>query len=119
MIALPDIIIYGALDGVTRAYQVENLVTSGITDKAPYLSKANVMLVISFYIVHFLIQSITRKYTTPALIPMIMHFACKPASNYLWKWIDRKRIQCELRLMRIQCERKQCELIRFQCALLS
>ena len=28
-------------------------------------------------------------------------------------------IQYELRLIRIQCERKQCELISFQCALLS
>ena len=26
--------------GTTRAWQVENLITHGITDKAPYLSKA-------------------------------------------------------------------------------
>ena len=26
--------------GITRAWQVENIVTHGITDKAPYLSKA-------------------------------------------------------------------------------
>ena len=39
LIALPDIIIYGALDGATRAQQVENLVTCGITDKASYLSE--------------------------------------------------------------------------------
>ena len=74
----------------------------------------------SFLIARFLTQSIMREYITLALIPvMMMQFAFKPASNHLWKWIDRKRIQYELRLMRIQCERKQCELIRLQCALLS
>ena len=73
----------------------------------------------SFLIARFLTQSITREYITPTLIPVMMQFAFKPASNHLWKWIDRKRIQCELQLMRIQCERKQCELIRLQCSLLS
>ena len=50
--------------GITRAWRVENLVTHGITDKAPYLSKLSIMLVISFLIAHFLTQSITREYIT-------------------------------------------------------
>ena len=73
----------------------------------------------SFLIARFLTQSITREYITSALIPVMMQFAFKPASNHLWKWIDRKRIQCKLRLMRIQCKRKHYELIRLQCTLLS
>ena len=37
--------------------------------------------------------------------------------NHLWKWIDWMSIQCKLRLVSIQCEHKQYELIYFQCAL--
>ena len=70
------------------------------------------MLAIYFHIAHFPIQSITREYITPALIPVLMQFTFKPASNnHLWKWIDQKHVHCELRLMHIQCEHKQCELI--------
>ena len=65
--------------GTTRAWRVENLVTHGITDKAPYLSEviALRLLFLSLLLV-FLTQSITRKYITPALIPVMMQFAFKP-----------------------------------------
>ena len=75
--------------GTTRAWRVENLVAHGITDKSSLPKRSNnITLVISFLIAHFLTQSITREYITLALIPVMMQFAFKLASNHLWKWID-------------------------------
>ena len=54
-------------------------------------------------------------YITPALIPMMMQFAFKPPIEVDWL----KAHSMRTALMRIQCEHKQCELIHFQCALLS
>ena len=55
------------ISGTTKAWRVENLVAHGIKDKASYLSEAinNVMLVTSFLIAHFFMQSIMHEYITP------------------------------------------------------
>ena len=75
------------------------------------------------FVVDMFVNIVAQIHTIPANTSranrIVMQYRFKPVSNHLWKWIDSKRIQCELRLMRIQCERKRCELIRFQCALLS
>ena len=70
-IALPDIIIYGALDDDTRAYQVENLVKRGITDKASYLSEA-IMLRLLFLSILLVSFDHTRIYIILTLIPLMM-----------------------------------------------
>ena len=36
--------------GTTRAWQVENFVTHGITDKAPYLSKATMLCLLFLFL---------------------------------------------------------------------
>ena len=42
------------------------------------------MLVISFHIARFHIQSITHEYITPALLPVMMQFAFKPPMEVDW-----------------------------------
>ena len=55
-----------------------NLDTHGIADKAPYLSEA---IALRLLFLLFLVQLITSEYITPTLIPVIMQFPFKLASN--------------------------------------
>ena len=94
-----------------------SLVTHDITDKAVYLSKVTKLrlLFLPLSLVSSCNQS--RMNVIPALFHMMMQFTFKLVPNHLWKWIGWKHIQSELQLMHIQCECKQCKLIRFQCTL--
>ena len=87
--------------GTTRAWQIENLVTHGITDKAPYPSKAIALRCYFFPYWSFPYTINHAQIYNTRINSRDDAIRFKPASNHLWKWIDQKRIQCELRLMRI------------------